>query len=253
MSKFLRISFRAIALGTAAALATIATASAQNGTITQQRESRISNPEGVVKNFDPDNIGPVLTELGLQWETRLDDSGNTFIVAAVTNEFVFNIFPNACLGPNNTGCVGASFLVLFTGTPPNPQSVSAFNQKYLFTSAGVYPDGSGAYISRYEIADYGIFRGNVVSSLGSFVFLANAFSQMISTTAKTVSLDGFADDLASSYLNQRGLADFGVTDDRPKTAADLHRAGFEETPKTILELLNSDVAGINKISNNISE
>ncbi len=247
----MRKSIRRLCSSVAAASAVVMGVShAQNGPITQSEEV-ISNPGDLVANFDAANIGPVLSELGVAWEQRTDDQGRPFIAATANNEFYFNIIPTACLGPNNTGCVGLNVLGLFIGPSPNLQTVSAFNQKYFFTSAGVLSDGSGAYLSRYEIADYGIPRGNFVSSLGSFLYLANEFQAEIHSATRTVSLEGFADDMASDALNRRASEKMGAHIQSPNTASAKHRAGFEETPLLIRELVASDQAARNKIQNKV--
>jgi hypothetical protein len=226
------------------ALATI------GGAANAQTQELISNPRGMVANFDAVNLGPVLTELGIVWQERQTPDGQAFIAASIGGSLNLNIVPLACLGPGGrSGCVGANIVTFFTGGYANPQSVSAFNQKYVFTSAGVLSDNSGAYLSRYEIADYGIPRGNVASSIGSYFALAQRFRDEIA--AKTVSADGYADDMSASILNVRsGEAvgiDASVKGDGGMLA--VHQAGFESTPELVRKLINSDNAPRNKITN----
>ena len=227
----------------AAAIALGASASAQE---------LISNPTGVVANFDPANIGPVLTELGVVWQERADDSGKPFIAASVGGQLSFNIVPTACQGANNTNCVGMNLLALYGGANVNPQTVSAFNQRFFFVSAGALSNNAGAYISRYEIADYGIPRGNVASSIGNFVFLADSFMKEVSSGAKTVSLDGYADDMSANILNVKAAEAAGVVvADGPDASKKgyIHRAGFNEAPELVRVMMESKAATRNKIRN----
>ncbi len=214
-----------------------------------QNEEVIANPRGMVANFDAVNLGPVLTELGVVWQERRTSDGQAFIAASIGGALNFNVVPLACLGPNNTGCVGANVVTFFTGGYANPQSVSAFNQKYVFTSAGVFADNSGAYLSRYEIADYGIPRGNIASSIGSYFALAQKFRDEIA--ARTVSADGYGDDLSAGILNVRSAEAVGID---ARVAGDgtmmaIHQAELEATPELVRKLMASENAPRNKITN----
>ena len=210
----------------------------------------ISNPRGMVTNFDAVNLGPVLTELGIVWQERRTADGMPFIAASIGGDLSFNIVPLACLGPDQkSGCVGANMVTFFTGGYANPQSVSAFNQKYVFTSAGTFSDNSTAYLSRYDIADYGIPRGNVASSVGSYYALARRFRDEIA--AKTVSADGYIDDLSAGILNVRSAEAVGLdaTVEGDGTMVAVHQASLEATPELIRKLIASDNAPRNKITN----
>lgn len=238
MKKMMRASLGAIALAVSA------------GAASAQTDELISNPRGMVTNFDVVNLGPVLTELGVVWQERQLADGRPFIAASIGAALSFNIVPAACLGSDGkSNCVGANLITLFTGGAPNPQSVSAFNQKYVFTSAGMYSDGSSAFLSRYDIADYGIPRGNIASSIYNYFTLAQRFRDEIAT--KTVSADGYADDMSAAALTiESGKAmGFDVAVATDGTMAAVHRASLESTPELVRKLLASDNAPRNKISN----
>jgi len=233
-----RISLGALALALSA------------GAAHAQGQELISNPRGMVANFDAANLGPVLTELGIVWQERQLSDGHPFIAASIGASLNFNILPAACLGADGrSNCVGANLITLFTGGSPNPQSVSAFNQKYAFTSAGVYSDGSAAFLSRYDIADYGIPRGNIASSISNFFVLAQRFRGEIATT--TVSASGFADDMSASALTMRSAKaagiDAAVATDGSLTA--MHQASLDEMPELLRAMIASDNVPRNKISN----
>lgn len=233
-------------LASLGAVALVVSAGAANA----QGQELISNPRGMVANFDVVNLGPVLTELGVVWQERQLADGRPFIAASIGATLSFNIVPAACLGADGkSNCVGANLITLFTGGAPNPQSVSAFNQKYVFTSAGMYSDGSSAFLSRYDIADYGIPRGNVASSVYNYFTLAQRFRDEIAT--QTVSADGYADDMSAAALNmESGKAiGFDVAVATDGTMAAIHRASFEATPELVRKLIASDNAPRNKISN----
>ena len=219
----------------------------------EAQESLISNPRGTVANFDVANIGPVLTELGIVWQAAQTADGKPFIRASVGQNEAFNIVPHACADrATSTGCVGANFFILYDGLNPNPQTVSAFNQNIPFVSAGVFSGSSVAFISRYEIADFGIPRGNVASSIGNFLYAARQFRSQLSG-ANTVSLDGYADDMIASGLNAKSADAISVSAPSPKTTDMLHRAGFADAPLVMKQMLETQAAPVNKITNIIAD
>ena len=168
--------------------------------------SAFENPRGVVANFDIERLTPFLTELGVTHAVRTTDGGDPFIVASIGDEISFNIAPTACLNSNHTRCIGANFIVFFGGTP-NRQTVMSFNQRYAFTSANIVGNGEGAYLLRYEMADYGLPRGNLASSLSAFLHLAALFRAELRERVTTVSAEGYAGDAAARRLNALSLAD----------------------------------------------
>ena len=241
-------------------LATVGAAAFAGAGAAIAQDAPVSDPRGVVENFDARHVGPLLTELGVVWQEGQLNSGGRVIKASIGN-FSFMIVPMACRNEAaQLGCVGANLVALYEGLTPNSQTVSAFNQHYVFTSAGALPGGAGAYLSRYEIADYGIPRGNLASSIGSFVYLADTFRKEIASGRRTVSLDGYADDMSARRLNGRMSEALGFeTVNRtlaayaPVNRAALHRAGFETTTETVKALLDWSGAPKNKISNLTAE
>jgi hypothetical protein len=216
-----------------------------SGAAAQQHDD-ISNPRGVIPNFDVANIGPILTELGAVWQQKKTDGGQPYIAVSVGGDMVLNIVPTACQGANFTHCVGMNTMALFQGGQFNYQTVSAFNQKYWFSTAGVAEDGSAAYISRYEISDYGIARGNVGASVLNLVVLADLFRQELLSSRRTVSMEGYAEDLSSRLLNSRSLKAMGVEDTGQITR---HQVAMEETVELVQLLLADKNAPRNKIEN----
>ena len=224
----------------AAALA----AAAAHGAAGAQQQTNISNPRGIAANFDAANLGPILTELGIAWQARTAPNGQAYIEAALGDLYV-NLIPAACEGANNTGCVGLSTLALFPGQGVNAQTVMAFGQRYFFTSVGVTPDGAQSYINRYDIADYGIPRGNIESSLVNFAYLAQLFRQEMSSGANTISQEGFADDMSARFLNKAGVVAIGGA----MPAGPRHQAAIEENAEIIKMLAADPAAARNKIEN----
>lgn len=216
------------------------------GAASAQQQEIVSNPRGMLPNFDVANVGPILTEMGAVWEKRQAPDGQPYIVLSVGGELVLNMFPTAC-GPNFSNCIGLNTVAVFSGSSLNYQTVTAFNQKYAFTTAGIVEDNTNAYLSRYDIADYGIPRGNVAASLVNLVVLADKFRQELASAGRTVSLEGYADDLSSRLLNNRALtAIAGPGAIEPLTT---HEVALEETSEFVKVLLADTDTPRNKIRN----
>jgi hypothetical protein len=204
----------------------------------------ISNPAGTVRNFDIANLGPVLTDMGVQWEQRSGPNGQPFIVANA-NGYFLNIVPAACQGANNTQCLGAQTFALNEAPTVSQQSINAFNLRYAFLSAGPLPNGY--YLSRYDIADYGIARGNVYSSIASFLAIAANASGELAGGGQTVSTVGFAEDMSASHLNEASGRAIGL--EVGVNTTDPHLKEIRATPEFVKALAASGAAAFNKIEN----
>lgn len=217
-----------------AALALCASAMAQG----------VSNPAGTLRNFDIANLGPVLTDMGVQWEQRSGPEGQPFLVASVDGYFL-NIVPAACQGANNTQCLGAQTFALNEAPSVSQQSINAFNIRYAFLSAG--PLSNGYYLSRYDIADYGIARGNVQSSLASFLSIAANAGAELAGGGQTIATIGFAEDMSASHLNEASGRAIGLAVGVPN--ADPHLGEIRATPEFVKALVATGNAAFNKIEN----
>ena len=208
----------------------------------------ISSPRGTVANFDVQTIGPILSELGLVYQANQTSDGTSYLTANIAGELNVSFIPTACLSGGRSNCIGLVTIEQFEGTNFNPQTISAFNQKYSFASTGLVENGQYAFISRYDISDYGVARGNIASSVTNFYVLARKFRDEIQTSTKTVSLDGYADDLSSSILNKHSLTSLGV-ETTPETNLDHHLASFEAAPEIVKILVKDPSTPKNKIVN----
>jgi hypothetical protein len=204
----------------------------------------ISNPSGAMRNFDIANLGPVLTDMGVQWEQRSDPNGKSYIQANF-NGYIVIIVPSACQGANNTQCLGGQTIALHSGAEVNQQSINAFNLRYAFVSAGPLPNGY--YLSRYDIADYGIARGNVQASLGNFLSFTGIAASELAPGGQTVSTIGYAEDLSAGHLNEASAKAIGL--EASVNPADMHLKEIKATPEFVKALAASGTAAFNKIEN----
>jgi hypothetical protein len=212
----------------------------------QAEELRISRPDEVVRYFNTETIGSVLTEMGAVWQQRIAPDGVPYIAASMAGEVTLNIVPTVC-EENYTQCVGMNTIAFFWGVGFNHQTVTAFNQRYWFATAGVAPDGTAAYLSRYEIADYGIPRGNIAASIYNLKVLAKRFDDQLSTAGRTVALEGYADDLESRNLNTKGLTALAGFSAAQHLSG--HERAMEQTTELIRVLLSDEGAPRNKVQN----
>lgn len=215
---------------------------------TSSSANLISNPRVSVPNFDIETITPILSELGIVHTVNQTSNGMRYVSANIAGEINVKFLPSACLTAGRSDCIGLATMAHYEGGSFNPQTVSAFNQKYQFISAGVVENGKYAFVSRYDIADYGMPRGNIASSVANFYVLASKFRDEVSTSSRTVSLDGYADDLSASVLNSHALEAMGVTA-APKTNLDHHLANFEATAEIVKIFVKDPTSSKNKIVN----
>ncbi len=136
----------------------------------------VSNPGQILTAFDPADIGPILTEIDVLWQTRQDIEGRPYIEANADGRIVFIIEPLACRGTVNSDCIGMQLVAVFDGQA-DPQQVRDFNNNYAFANLGINENGN-AYLNRYDIADYGIPRGNVGVIIDTFIALGEIYQDL---------------------------------------------------------------------------
>jgi len=227
------------------ALAVSATLSSAPAMAQNSMGSGLTNPTNIVSSFNVQTVGPVLNELGMPWEVRQLNNGMQYIVAAA-GQASFVIQFNAC--ESATSCAGMLTVTFFSGGNPNPQTVQAFNARTPFVTAGADQDGD-AYVSRYDIADYGIPRGNIASSIVNFLASAQMFSEQLAQAHQTVSLDGYASDLSASHLNNKAFENLTGEKIAPNNPAMRHQVAAEESAELIQMLLKDSTVPTNKITN----
>lgn len=220
-------------------------------TLHAQQAPVISNPNQSIAEFSAENVGPLLSELGLMWQTQRADDGKLYIAASYGGLINFMLFPVACRGANESDCVGLNMVAFFEGAS-NPQTVRAFNYRYVFASAGIDPSGV-TYLSRYDIADYGIPRGNLATSIQVFVNQVAMFAAELETSGRTVSLDGYADDLSSSALNRQVREMLTGSEVHAANAIELHEFGLEEGAANVRRFILDKSAPRNKINNVVKD
>ncbi len=208
--------------------------------------SPVANPTETIASFDAQTVGSVLNELGAVWQAQ-QANGQSYIAANAGGEINFLLVPAACKGANNTQCVGLSMVAIFDGNA-NPQTVTAFNYRYAFASAGLDPSGA-AYIKRYEISDYGMARGNLATSVLVFIEQAKMLQSELSTSRRTVAFEGQSDDLSARALNRDGISDLYGAEIHAANPVDAHQIGLDDAAEQIKFFIENKSAPRNKIEN----
>jgi len=229
-----------------ASAALLSSASAQNSQITNSR-APVANPTSVISEFSVESIGPILSELGVTWNAYEADGGQPYIDANFSGAVNFRLIPSSCRANGFKKCAGLSMLAGFSGQA-NAQTVNAFNYRYAFASAGLDPTGS-AYLSRYEISDYGVARGNIATSFLVFIQQAAFFADELASARQTVSLEGYADDLSASSLNRQARENLTGVKITAANPIELHQQGFEELAEHVRVFISDQSAPKNKITN----
>ncbi len=219
-------------------------AMAQSNSLSKQIISDAGKP---IANFDIQNIYPILQEMGIAYEGRVDEEGNQLLLAQASSGLKFALVPAACLNGANSGCVGMNVIALFPEAPQ--RDVNSFNYRYAFTSAGVNPSSGASYISRYVIADYGIPKGNIASNLYNFIAQAEMFQKVITGARKTVALEANPNDLAAHSLNMKAVMANEAASQMLGHTMSHHQVSLEETPDKIDMLVRADKADPGKIIN----
>jgi len=231
-----------------AAVAALSSAAAQNSLSgAANSQPVVANPTTLIANFDVQSVGPILDELGIVWRAVATNGGGSAIVANAGGSLNFYMQPAACQVNGTSHCIGVLIFSPYKGDV-NSQTVRAFNDRYPFTRTAL--DGtSGAFITRYEIADFGIPRGNVAHSLLNFFTLATRFHAELASAGRTVSLEGYGGDLAASFLNRKGLVSLTGAIEHAPAMSERHNKSFDEATGDIMQLIEQEGLPRNKIKN----
>jgi hypothetical protein len=231
------------------AMMSVAPAMAQSNSLGSSTQSNniISNPGKLIYNYDAENIIPVLQELGFQWEGRTGPNNQRVVLATANNGLKFVMLPTACTQGASAGCVGVNMMAVFDGYP-DQRTVNSFNYRYSFASAGLSTEGA-AFLSRYEIADYGVPRGNLAVSIVNYVALAEMFQRTLGNASKTVSNDSYVGDMAANSLNMQALFEDKGLAEKAGVARDTHSVSFEEAADFAAVLIKAEEKNPGKIMN----
>lgn len=147
----------------------------------------------IVAFFTYDEVESVLTSLGLPHLRVKDQDGNPYIsVTEPESKINFAIALTVCQG---AGCYGMLIDTAYNrGAEIPAQVINEFDFGQPFIAAAML-NASTAYISRYEIADFGIPRGNIASNIINFIEIAKMLPGFIEANGTMASATGLQPDI----------------------------------------------------------
>ena len=136
----------------------------------------VSNTNDIWFSWDANRVIALATEVGDTGTLIPGDNGDPPSVGIVTSSGLkYVIAPTAC---DQGTCYGFQLTAEFDGSVTAEQ-MNQFNLARSFTKA--YVDEGNAYLTRYEINDYGIPKGNFAADMTNFEAVAATFETFLST------------------------------------------------------------------------
>ncbi|MEM1379998.1 MAG: YbjN domain-containing protein [Pseudomonadota bacterium] len=231
------------------AAAGMAPASAQAEAL--RTSTKIRNPSAPLTSLHAEALIPIVSQLGHKYEGVMLPGGEKALLVETDAGARFQITPMAC-DPSGR-CRGMHMVSMFQ-TEVDRRTVMAFNDRYAFVSAGMSSDEL-AYLARYEIADYGLPRGNIAVSINVFLETANLFAEHLARATGDLKQAPQASDLAANGLNTQGLmksVSLHSGGDVPESvAAHPHAMSFEVTNGIVETYVRAEQVYPGRIVNHI--
>lgn len=134
----------------------------------------LTMPKQLLPGFDSNQIVQIAEEIGLT-ASLIKGSGGATAAQIDTTSGTFYAIPTVC---RTSTCYGMELIADFGAGPEVPLKVlNYFNHYRVFTKA--YLQDGHIFLSRYEIADFGIPKGNVASNLANFIDVAKDFDRFL--------------------------------------------------------------------------
>ena len=217
---------------------------------------KIRNPSAPLTSLHAEELIPILVQMGYQYEGATLPGGEKVLLATTEQGQRFQVAPTACDAEGR--CRGIHLSSLFA-TSAERRTVSAFNDRYAFVSAGVSRDGM-AYLSRYELADFGLPRGNLAVSIEVFLETAALFEEHLMASPEGLKQAPQANDLAANSLNTQGLLKAlgqGLVTQTASSALPVvphsHAISFEQTNDIVETFARAEALYPGRIVNRIEE
>ena len=138
--------------------------------------AEVSNTGEIWVSWDANRVIALATEVGDTGTLIPGDNSEPPSVGIVTSGGLkYVIEPTAC---NQGTCYGFQLTAEFDGSVTAEQ-MNQFNLARSFTKA--YVDEGNAYLTRYEISDYGIPKGNFAADMTNFEAVAVTFETFLSS------------------------------------------------------------------------
>ena len=213
--------------------------------------SKIRNPSAPLTSLHAEALIPVISQLGFEYEGVMLPGGEKALLVETATGSRFQITPMAC---DTTGrCRGMHMVAMFE-TKVDRRTVMAFNDRYAFVSAGMTGDNL-AYLARYEIADFGLPRGNIAVSIDVFLETARLFVEHLEAATGKLKQAPAGSDLAANGLNMQGLMKsvslHPGSDDHADVEPHPHAMSFEATNQIVQTYVRAEEIYPGRIVNHI--
>lgn len=215
---------RTLVIAVAAAFTAIGAASAQSNAL--GTSGKIRNPSSPLTSLHAEALVPIIEQMGFDYEGATLPGGEKALLVTAQNGTRFQVTPMAC--DRSRRCRGMHLVTMFEADVDS-RTVAAFNDRYAFVSAGMSNDRV-AYLARYEIADFGMPRGNVAVSIEVFLETAELFTEHLRKATPGLKQAPDGSDLSANGLNMSGLMRSVSTGFAPREVMPHgHALSFEET------------------------
>lgn len=223
--------------------------------------SKIRNPSAPLTSLHAEALIPILSQMQLSYEGVTLPNGQKALLVEAPDGAQFQVTPMACDAGGR--CRGMHLVAMFQ-TDVDRRTVMAFNDRYAFVSAGLSRENL-AYLSRYEIADYGLPRGNIAVSIDVFLETSRLFTEHLTRPARQLVQAPEAGDLSANGLNLQslmtsvGLHSQGNVYDQPSRRVTVgshvhaHGLSFEATNDVVETFLRAEAYFPGRIVNHVGD
>jgi hypothetical protein len=135
--------------------------------------AKIANPKEVWESYDIQKIAALARERGDKAEVQTPAGEDAFVKITTAKGLGYIATPAACRAGK---CFGLQIVAAFTATP---RDLNDYNSQISFSKA--FTAEGKTILERYEIADVGIFKGDIDASLTVFEAAMVQFKQYLET------------------------------------------------------------------------
>ena len=222
-------------------------AQAQSNSL-KKKDVPVSNPGELLPSLHAEAVVSVLDEMGIEYQGATLPNGQKVLLAKAKNGIKFQLTPTAC-DKGGLRCRGISMVALFKSNAPD-RAISAFDQHYVFVSAGMQDEGV-AYLTRYDLADFGIPKGNLAVSLMNYVHMATIFDRHLYEATNTVALPS-ASDLSGESLNMKAILASSDLANSLGYSEESHQVSFELLPDVVNTFVKADDLAPGRLVNSVT-
>lgn len=173
-----------------------------------ETSAQVSNLEKVYPTFEVDTLGAIFAEAGLPYQVTLLEGGTPLMIVGVGSNNSIFVAPTRCKVGNSSQCYGLIMLAAgsvqqlpYQTLGENLVIVNFLNQWMDFAKAYMMVDSNVPMVGRHLISDYGVSKGNILTSIQLLVDYTNYFFQALyEARNSSAELPGFSAESLSPEL-----------------------------------------------------